>query len=309
MMSPEALEHDKSLGVPLIPVKKIYTDSNFNSRGAFGAAEVIELAKDVAKRGLFAPIIARPLWDSESALKLKGYEYFLMAGFRRHYAYRVNEADFVPCVVKNVKSEFEARDINAMENLQRLDLNLMQEANAIRHYWAADWTREDIARKINKSPGWVQLRCMALEMPPEVQAAISQGYILQSDVREIYKYKTPAERLKYAGIVRDKRKAGITKNVAQSIKKKDKATTKKIRGKEELFELMETLRAVCKRADPTKELLVSELLTPQGNSIVTRIFAWTTGDANAYEVHAAIQKFANLIGSSYEMPEFAQEEY
>lgn len=308
MMSPEALEHDRSLGVPMIPVKEIFSDSSFNSRGSFGAGSVIELAKDVAKRGLYSPVIIRPLWPNEGNLANKGFKYFLMAGFRRHYSYRVNEAELIPCVVKAVQTEFEARDINAIENLQRLDLNIMQEANAIRHYWAAAWTREEIGQKLNKSPGWVQLRCMLLELPSEIQMAAAEGYILQNDIREIFKYKGNEARLKVAGVIRDRRKAGLNKGLTAAIRKKDKAQTKRRRSPDELFEIMEIMRNICKRADSEEMIKIGDLHSPQGNSITTRIFSWVTGKTTAYELHTAIRKYANLIGVNYELPEFVQED-
>jgi len=304
-LSPQAIENDQKCGLPLIPVKEIFADPDFNCRGRFGAADIVDLVRDTATRGLVEPIIARHLWEHEKNPLSQGYKYSLVAGFRRHYAYRVNEAELIPCVVRKIDSDFECRDINAVENLQRLDLNMVQEANSIKHYISAGWTREEIGARINKSPGWVQMRAQILQMPEEIQIAIAQKYILQDDIRELYSLRNDRnEMLRTAGIIRDRRKMGQTKNIAQNIQKKKKPYTIKHRRPHELIEVMDVVRDICKRADKKRIIEISELFSEQGNSIITRILGWATANSTNLELYTMIKKFADKLGVDYTMPEF-----
>lgn len=304
MLSPEAIENDKKSGIPLVRVKSIFADPTFNCRGLFGASEVVELARDTAVRGLVEPIIVRPLWDNEKIQKAQGFEYSLIAGFRRHYAYRVNEAEVIPAIIRKVDSDFECRDLNAVENLQRIDLNMLQEAKSIQHYVNAGWNREEIGRRVSKSPGWVQMRAMLLELPEEIQLATAQGYITQEDVRELYKRRhNRNEMMELAGIIRDKRKAGQTKNVLARIKKKLKPLESKMRKHYEIQEMMERVREMSKGTDRENMVRIGDLFSEQGNSALTRLLAWCCGYANNMEAHTAVKKLADILGCEYVIPD------
>ena len=309
MLSEYAIERDKASGLKLIPLKKIYADVNFNCRGQFTSADIVELARDVAAKGLIEPIIIRNLWATEEIQKKQGFEYSLVAGFRRYAAYRTNEAEVIPCVVRHIDNEFECRDINAVENLQRKDLNLAQEAAAIKHYYNANWTLKDVAEHVSKSTGWVQIRYVLLGMPAEIQQAAGQGYILSQDVLELNKYReNRTEMLKMAGVIRDARKykTGVT-NLTHSIKKKDYATTKKTRTRLEIFELMEALRNATKGRYAHQPMEAGDVISTQGNSLATSVLAWAAGEIDSFTLHTRIREFCDLIGVGYTMPEFSKE--
>jgi ParB family chromosome partitioning protein len=302
-MSQIAIEADKASGHLLVPVNEIFADPDFNCRGTFTADKIIELAKDIAARGLVQPVIIRELWDNEIEAKAKGFKYFLIGGFRRLSAYKANEAEVIPCTLRNVKTEFECRDINAIENLQREQLTFWQEAKSIRHYWIADWTRNDIAERVHKSPGWVQQRIQLLEMEPEIQRFAEQGYISSTDIRELTKY-TGSERMKVANRIRDARKTGNTKNLQVKLRKKDRPGEAKIRHRIEVEELMDTLRTYFKQVDRDQMILVADVLSEQGNCILQQIMAWSVGNSTNLDLHMSLQKFFKIFNVEYEMPEF-----
>lgn len=302
-MSESAISNDKASGFTLVPLKEIYADPEFNCRGSFTADKVIELARDVGVRGLINPITIRELWDNETEAKKKGFKYSLVAGFRRFSSYRVNEAEVIPCNVKTIDTEFDCRDINAVENLQREQLTYWQEAQSIRHYWIAAWTREDVARRVSKSPGWVQLRYQLLEMEPEIQNAAEQGYITSTDVRELAKFRG-VERLQVAGKIRDARKRGEGKNVSVKHRKKDLPNESKQRKPLEIEEMMDIVRTHMSEVDRDQMVLVSDWVTMQGNSLITRLLAWTVGRATNLEVHMEIRDFLKLHGIIYSLPDF-----
>lgn len=302
-LSEQAIENDRNLGVPLIPCAKIFADSEFNCRGTFTATDIMELVNDIALRGLLLPITVRKLWDNEFQLKSQGYEYSLVAGFRRFASYKANEAEFIPATIRALSSEFDCHDVNAVENLQRKDLSLWAEAKSIKHYWMASWTREEVAKRVSKSPGWVQIRYMLLGMEPEIQQAADKGFITTSDLRELYKYEG-AERLRMAGRVKDLRKKGEKLGVTARIKKKDKPEVKKVRTRPELVEMMEHIRSTVRHADLDQMVLLSDIISRQGNMLLHRVLAWSIGEISSLDVYMDIKQFCKAIGLEYEIPEF-----
>lgn len=304
-LSPEAIQHD-SEWEHRVPVKEIYMDQDFNCRGFIPTQDIVELVKDVAAKGLLQPVVVRELWDTEGKIKDQGYKYSLVSGFRRLSCYKVLNAERVPVHIRKITSEFEARDINAVENLQRKDLTLLQEAVSIRHYWLANWSRQDIAKRVNKSDGWVQIRVMLLQMEPEIQQAAHQGYISSSDIRLLYSFNG-AERLKRAGAIRDARKRG-EKGITVRFKKLDKASTKRVRTKSEIQEMMDYIREYAKKVDKDQQISVSNIVSDQGTiTPLHRVCAWASGDVTTLDLHTSLKAFFDFLGVHYETPELEPE--
>jgi ParB family chromosome partitioning protein len=307
MLSPEAIENDKRSGLPLIPLKEIYADKEFNCRGQITASDVVDLARDTAKRGLVEPVVIRHLWDSEEVQKRQGFKYSLVAGFRRQFAYRINEAEVIPCVIRAITSDFECRDLNAVENLQRQDLNILQEARSIQHYINASWSRDAIGKRVSKSPGWVQLRQELLQLPEEVQIAAAQNYLVQEDIKLLYKHRSNRnEVLRLAGIIRDRRKMGLKKDILAKVKVIKSAFEVKQRKTVDIQEIMNHIREMSTNVDRDQMIRLGDLISEQGNSILTRILGWACGNATNIEAHQAIKKAADLFGCDYKMPEFKE---
>jgi len=312
-MTVEAIANDEAAEIHNVPVKEIYLDPDFNCRGAFGPMDCTELAMDIAKRGLQQPIVIRPLREvdhesgkAETLLLMQGYKYVTIAGHRRLTAYKINKGEMIPSILKDMYiAEFDALDLNATENLMRKELNMQQECQAVRHYWIACWNREDTAKRIGKSPGWVQVRFMLLDMPVEIQELAGQGYINTTDVRELSKYKNPARQLELAGILRDKRKRGV-KNAIRFIIKKDSPDTKKHRKREQIFDMMEEVRVALKEYSPEKRISVGDIVTAQGNSFSTRLASWCAGEITTIEFYVALREFCSICGVHYEIPTFEE---
>ena len=107
-----------------IPVDRIYYDADFNCRGEFTLQSVSDLADSIVKAGrLIYPVTVQP-WTDE-----RGYDYRLIAGFRRFKAMTVFlKAKEVPAVVVSDLTDHQAQLLNVVENLQRKDLNIWEEA-------------------------------------------------------------------------------------------------------------------------------------------------------------------------------------
>jgi len=198
IMEDKATQADQEVDIKLIEVSKIYSDPSFNCRGFITPLNVIDLARDITKRGLIEPVIIRP----RIVTTPEGFDYVLIAGHRRHMAYVVNEAKHIPAIVRENVDDFEARCINAIENLKREDLNMLQEARTVEHFKNAGWSRDDVAKELGVSSGWVQVRFMILNMPEEIQQAIAAGFYTQTQIRDLNGIKEPKKQMEIAKVLK-----------------------------------------------------------------------------------------------------------
>ena len=270
------VESDNDYVVQHLPTDKILLDVNFNHRIDFRPMDCTELARDIQERGLLSPIIVRPLrekavpgrYAAETHIIEKGYQYVVIAGHRRLMAMRINEAETIPCFVRDEGiSDFECKDINAVENLQRKELSLAEEAKAIEHYWMLRWTLDDVAQRVQKSTSWVRVRYQLLDLPRELMPIAAQGLLTPNDVKELSKLSRSDKNLilQHAAIIRDRRQNGQKQNVTSLLKKRDTYSTKKIRSRTEMQDMMDQIQQVLKNP-PEPSILV----TKQGNCFATQ---------------------------------------
>ena len=110
-------------------------------RKTFNEDSLKELADSIASHGVIQPLLA----------KKDGARYIIVAGERRYRAAMLAGLETVPVIVKNY-DERATREISLIENLQREDLNAIEEAEAIRELMDSfDLTQEEIASKLGKS--------------------------------------------------------------------------------------------------------------------------------------------------------------
>jgi ParB/RepB/Spo0J family partition protein len=163
-----------------LPMGEVFADESFNSRGKIEPLKVMELAREINENGLLQPITVQ-VYD-----RMPGKKFRIVAGYRRYAAHQLNQATTIRSLVKNEISDLDARLMNLSENTQRENLNILQEANAIQHFVLAGWTEQQIATRLGKSRGWVQVRGMLLQLPNEIQAEAEVGLVSQEAIRELY---------------------------------------------------------------------------------------------------------------------------
>lgn len=179
-----------------IPVSVIYFDRDFNCRGEFTPQSCAELSESMGTKGLKIPIIVQPREDAEGVPD--GYEFRIVAGHRRYTAAKLFLSwDTIPATVITGLSAADARLINLIENLERKDLTLYQEAVALRKTFPEKLSYVKMAAAVNKSSGWVRLRCRLLDAPEEIQKLVKQGAIRAAELGQIT-YKTKEEQLSIA---------------------------------------------------------------------------------------------------------------
>jgi ParB/RepB/Spo0J family partition protein len=290
LMSPAAIKNDENCGLELFKVSDIYSDHQFNCRmQEVTPMDVIDLAKSIAEKGLLQPLILRPCGELET--DPANYKYVLVAGYRRIQAYRVNNHPVVPCILRADQGKDSYRALNLIENLKRKNLNMMEEANGVAHYYNAGWSRDAIAETIGVSPGWVQIRCMVLELEPEVQQEIAAGILTTTHVRKLYSIKDREQQLAVALQIKKVRQKGdISTTTVEKILEKDKkpkATSKKRRTTKEIEDMMEILHNTFGKY-----------------GLTGRALAWAAGHIANYEFHQDIHEEAQEQGISYSIPDF-----
>jgi ParB/RepB/Spo0J family partition protein len=267
-----------------IPMSEIFADDSFNCRGKFRPIDVAELAKDIEKKGLIQPIVVAPIQQGQGDM---AHKYKLIAGHRRHMAHRILKADTILALVRlDMQDEIKARSFNLTENLQRQDLDILQEANAIRHLALLGLSRTQISAEVGKSTGWVQVRVMLLSLPSAVQEEIIVGSMSTQDIRDIYTVFNGAGKEACFKAVRDIKEARLTGKKKPDLNKKEYVAKNTKRHRK----LVET------------QNMLDLLHTTLGGSLATRSLAWAAGAIDDREMYDDIQKAADLAGKVFLRP-------
>ena len=139
--------------------------SRFQPREAFDEGRLEELAKSISQHGIVQPIVARRADD--------GYE--VVVGERRWRAAVLAGLETIPALVRDF-SDTSAMELALIENLQREDLNPMEEATAYRRLIDEfQFTQETIAERVGRERTHVAHCLRLLGLGPEVQEAIRRG--------------------------------------------------------------------------------------------------------------------------------------
>lgn len=272
-----------------IPMSDILFDEEFNCRGPILPIDVVELAKDIQERGLIQPVAVTPIPEKKKE-KHPDKKYLLIAGYRRYTAFRVNKENVIQAVIReDIDDEASARLFNLSENLQRKQLNMIQEAKALEKLEALGITENDAAEKLNMSRGWVQVRYMVLRLPDEVQQEIAAGWLSQKQIRDAYSHLKSSGKQACFEVVKQfkddkiKGRKGTRKKVQKPKEKKLKE--KKRRDRDEIFLMQEHVYEQFK-----------------GNNVVTRTLAWCAGEITTLDYHMSLKQFAEDQDRGYRMP-------
>jgi ParB family chromosome partitioning protein len=156
-------------------------------------AAIQELSDSIRKVGLLQPIIVRPLGDA----------YQIIAGERRWRAARTAGLEKIPVRVLT-SSEVEALELALIENLQREDLNAIEEARGYRRLLAEhQMTQAELADKVCKSRSAITNALRLLDLPEEVQELVYGGKLSAGHARAVLSVTDEDGRLKLAQRVAD----------------------------------------------------------------------------------------------------------
>lgn len=150
--------------------------SRFNPRRNFAEAQLEELAASIRERGLVQPIVVRPS---------SGDTYEIVAGERRWRASQLANLHEVPIIVRTL-SDQEAVEIAIIENVQREDLNAIEEGEGYKLLIEGhDYTQEDLARIVGKSRSHLANTLRLLKLPDFVQELVRSGALSAGHVRPL----------------------------------------------------------------------------------------------------------------------------
>lgn len=277
-------KHKKiDMQIHVIKLVDIHMNEEFNCRGHIAPIDVVELAKDIKIRGLISPVVVTPYIESRQ--KETGYKYLLIAGYRRLVAHKINEMLTIEAIVRtDLENESEARFFNLSENLQRKDLNILQEALALKKLKDLGVTEVEAAERLTQSRGWVQIRYMLLKLPNDIQQEVAAGFITQSDIRDIYTIIHSGNIQGAYEAVRKLKDAKIKGIKVTTNKRRKSLTAKMKRQRAEMFEMMEHIRLNI------------------GHNFGTRCLAWAAGEINNLDLYESIKDEAEAYGKHYKIP-------
>ena len=163
-----------SPGLRMLPVGSL-TPHPDQPRRRFDEAALDELAASIATRGLIQPIVVRPLG--------KGFQ--IVAGERRWRAAQRARLHEVPVIIRDF-TDAETFEVALVENIQRQDLNAIEEAEGYaRLIGDFGHTQEAIAKIVNKSRSHVANLMRLLDLPPAVQKHVIEGVMSMGHARAL----------------------------------------------------------------------------------------------------------------------------
>lgn len=176
-------------------------------RKTFDHESLAELAASIREHGILQPILVRPTED--------GYK--IVAGERRWRAARIAGLSTVPVIIKDM-SDFDAMSVAMVENLQREDLNPVEEAEGYRRLAeATGWTQEQIAKQVGRSRPAVSNSLRLLSLPSDALDLLKEGRITTGHAKAILSIADDETRSKVANLVAEK---GLTVRQAEKLTQK-----------------------------------------------------------------------------------------
>ena len=170
-----------------LPTAAISPNPN-QPRTVISKEAIDELADSIAKVGMLQPIIVRPHSD--------GYQ--IIAGERRWRAAKAAGLERVPVRIMST-NEIESLELALIENLQRQDLNAMEEAHGYRRLLNEhQMTQAELADKVSKSRSAIANTLRLLDLPEEIQDLIAQEKLTAGHARAVLSVPDDERRLRLA---------------------------------------------------------------------------------------------------------------
>ena len=189
----EAPSFESDTRIETLPLREIEPDPG-QPRKTFDDETLAELSASIAEHGLLQPIAVRPRASGG---------YLIVAGERRWRASRMAGLTEVPVIVKDVTDE-QAMELALVENLQREDLDPVEEAAGIRELMdRCGLTQEQAARKLGKSRSALANILRLLTLPESVLELLKSGFITIGHAKVVLGLPTPELQAEAAQMIAD----------------------------------------------------------------------------------------------------------
>lgn len=170
-----------------LPIESIVRDVN-QPRKQFDEGKLLGLAESIRAQGLIQPVLVRR----------EGTGYRLIAGERRWRAAQLAGLREVSAIVRDV-SEGEALELALVENLQRSDLNPIEEAEGYRRLIEEfSLTQEQVSQRVGKDRSSVANALRLLSLPSEVKGMLADGHLTMGHARALLGLAEPAKMISLA---------------------------------------------------------------------------------------------------------------
>lgn len=190
---------------------ELISPNPYQPRRQFSDEALAELAASIRTHGVVQPLIVREEKDGS---------YTLIAGERRLRAAKLADLDKVPALVRDY-DETSAAEVALIENLQREDLNPVEEGEAYRRLietWG--YTQEKVAETVGKSRPYVANLLRLLALPEEVRAMLADGRLTAGQARPLLGLSSEGEQL---ALARRIEKEGLSARQAEDLVRGKKA--------------------------------------------------------------------------------------
>lgn len=165
---------ESNLDVRIVPINRVCPDPS-QPRKTFDKEKLEELAASISKYGILSPINVRQ----------DDFIYVIIAGERRWRAARLAGLKEVPVKIENA-SDIEIAEISLIENLQRDDLNPVEEAVAYKKLMDEYYlSQEDLAEKISKTRSYVSNIVRLLKLPDDILELVKDGKLSTGHARAL----------------------------------------------------------------------------------------------------------------------------
>ncbi|HBE79122.1 MAG TPA: hypothetical protein DDW65_15310 [Firmicutes bacterium] len=181
---PELAEENQNLETQLeVNINDIQTNP-YQPRKEFTDDKLNELAESIRIHGIIQPLLVREI----------GNKYQLIAGERRLRAAKLVGLNEVPVVIREMTDQA-MMEVALVENLQREDLNPIEEADAYQRLINEfQLTQDDIAKKVGKSRPAIANTLRLLNLPNEIQSDLARGTLTMGHARSLLSLKTAEEQ-------------------------------------------------------------------------------------------------------------------
>jgi len=175
---------------PLVEIELDKISANPSQpRGDFDPKALQELSKSIEEKGLLQPVVVRSAGD--------GFQ--LIVGERRVRAAKLAGIKKIPAVIMNVSEDREMLELALVENLQREDLNPIDQARAYeRLVEQCRLTQEEVSQKVRKDRASIANTIRLLKLPIEVQSLVKDGSISAGHARALLGLSDPRDQLALA---------------------------------------------------------------------------------------------------------------
>lgn len=200
--------------------------NRYQPRLQFSKDEMDELSRSIKEQGVIQPLLVRK--------DATGYE--LIAGERRLRAAKMAELDKVPVIIKDISDE-NMLEISIVENIQREDLNAMEEAVAY-HRLIVEFnlTQDQVALRVGKSRSTIANFLRLRQLPEEIKSSIMDNSLAMGHARALLGAKTSAQqRAAWRAVVSKGLSVRETEVLVKQLKSEKKKPKKSKPGSEEIY--------------------------------------------------------------------------